>query len=135
MHMHILCMIEYVYMYAYLNMHAWVCIYVYVCMSLYIYACLYAYECMHVLVCAHVYVYDCLYFCMYICRCIYVCICVYMYGFISVKIMHFFFFLNFLNEKFQQCTKVRRSKCTLLLPPVFKSICEIIHIVIFTIFI
>ena len=31
--------------------------------------------------------------------------------FISLNIMPFLFFLNFLDEKFQQCTKLKRSKC------------------------
>ena len=42
--------------------------------------------------------------------CVYDCLCfsIYMYGFISLKIMIFFF--NLLNENFQQCTKAKRSK-------------------------
>ena len=65
---------------------------------------------MHVLVC----VYDCLCFCIYVC--IYECICAYMDDFISLKTMPFVF-LNYLNENFQQCTKMNVKKCTLLLPP------------------
>ena len=114
------CVIEYIYMYAYLNVHAWVCMYVWV----YVYACicLYRYECMHVLMCVYVYVYDCLYFCIHI----------YGWFYFSKNYGFFSFFLNFLNENFQHCTNVKRSKCTLLLPPFFQSICEIIHFVIFT---
>ena len=50
---------------------------------------------------------------VYIYECMCVSICVYVDGFISFKIMHFYcilFFLYFLNEKFQLCTKMRDSK-------------------------
>ena len=83
-----------------------------VCMSLYMHACLHGYECVLVLVCVCVYVcvYDCLCFCMYIYVCMCVCLCVHMDGFISQKYYAFFYFLNFLSEKFRQCTNVRHSK-------------------------
>ena len=73
-------------------------------------ACLCWYECIHVLVCVYVYVIDCLYFCICVYIVMYIYVYVYMDGFISLKIMPFLFFLNFLSEKFQQCTKVKCSK-------------------------
>ena len=60
--------------------------------------------------------------------CIYICV----YGFISLKIMLFFYLLN---ENFQRCTKVKRSKVHTSASTFFRSICEIINIVIFTMFI
>ena len=90
---------------------------------------------MYVLVCVYTYVYDCLYFC--ICICIYTNVYVYVYVYIWMvlflsKLCLFFFFLTFLNEHFQQCTKVKCSKVYTSASAFFsRSICEIIDIVIY----
>ena len=86
---------------------------------------------MYVLVCVYTYVYDCLYFC--ICICIYTNVYVYIWMVLFLsKLCLFFFFLTFLNENFQQCTKVKCSKVYTSASAFFsRSICEIIDIVIY----
>ena len=82
------------------------------------YACLFGYECMHVIVCVSICVR--LFILLHMYMYAYMYVYVYIYGcFYFSQNYAFFLFLEFFNEKFQQCTKAKLSKVYTSAPTFF----------------